>query len=146
MSADLVHWEHLPPALVPTPGGLDADGCFSGCCVVDTDDTPTILYTGVRLRSNPDCPDLPPSECDLNLPFIESQLAAVPEEGANPGGLHSGSFVNGGRMCQHRCDFVRVVSTVMAFCCLPLAERQLWLHQEKRLFAIMAGRLASMVG
>ncbi|KAK9821729.1 hypothetical protein WJX81_006531 [Elliptochloris bilobata] len=69
---------------MPTPGGLDADGCFSGCCVVDTDDTPTILYTGVRLRSNPDCPDLPPPECDLNLPFVESQLAAVPEDGFGP--------------------------------------------------------------
>ncbi len=84
VSRDLVHWEHLPPALHPTPGGLDADGCFSGCCVVDTDDTPVILYTGVRLRSNPECADLPPPECDLNLPFIESQLAAVPEEGARP--------------------------------------------------------------
>lgn len=30
VSSDLVHWEHLPPALMPTPGGLDADGCFSG--------------------------------------------------------------------------------------------------------------------
>ena len=30
VSSDLVHWAHLPPALMPTPGGLDADGCFSG--------------------------------------------------------------------------------------------------------------------
>lgn len=40
------------------------------------------MYTGVRLRSNPDCGPLPPQECDLNLPFIESQLIAVPEPGA----------------------------------------------------------------
>lgn len=33
-SGDLVHWQHHPPALCPTPGGLDADGCFSGCAVV----------------------------------------------------------------------------------------------------------------
>lgn len=39
------------------------------------------MYTGVRLRSNPDCGPLPPQECDLNLPFIESQLIAVPESG-----------------------------------------------------------------
>ena len=58
-------------ALLPTPGSTDADGCFSGCSVVDTDGTPTILYTGVRLRSNPSCGPLPPAECDLNLPFIE---------------------------------------------------------------------------
>ena len=30
ISSDLVHWEHLPNALKPSPGGLDADGCFSG--------------------------------------------------------------------------------------------------------------------
>ncbi len=78
-SSDLVHWEHMPPALLPTPGGADADGCFSGCCIVDTDGTPIILYTGVRLRSNPECGPLPPAECDLNLPFVETQLAAVPE-------------------------------------------------------------------
>jgi hypothetical protein len=28
VSEDLVRWEHLPPALVPTPGSLDQDGCF----------------------------------------------------------------------------------------------------------------------
>ena len=32
VSEDLAHWRHLPPALVPTPGGPDADGCWSGCC------------------------------------------------------------------------------------------------------------------
>ena len=78
ISHDLVHWQHLPPALLPTPGGRDADGCFSGCCVVDSDGTPTILYTGVRLRSNPECGPLPPVEQDLNLPFVESQLVATP--------------------------------------------------------------------
>ena len=79
MSEDLVYWEHLPPALLPTPGGNDADGCFSGCCVVDADGMPVILYTGVRLRSNPECGELPPESCDLNLPFIESQLGARPD-------------------------------------------------------------------
>lgn len=33
-SSDLVYWQHHPPALRPTPGGFDADGCFSGCAVV----------------------------------------------------------------------------------------------------------------
>lgn len=28
VSTDLVRWEHLPPALVPTPHSVDADGCF----------------------------------------------------------------------------------------------------------------------
>eukprot|EP00803_Ostreobium_quekettii_P007954 evm.model.scf_929.2 EVM.evm.TU.scf_929.2 scf_929:6204-10003(+) len=82
-SKDLVHWEHLESAIEPTPGGFDADGCFSGCCVVDIDNggLPTILFTGVRLRSNPDCGPLPPVENDLQLPFIETQGVAIAEPG-----------------------------------------------------------------
>lgn len=44
-SEDLVHWRRLPIALAPTPGGPDADGCWSGCAV-DDDGKPTIIYTG----------------------------------------------------------------------------------------------------
>lgn len=32
VSEDLVRWCRLPPALRPSPGGPDADGCWSGCC------------------------------------------------------------------------------------------------------------------
>ncbi|KAI8462969.1 MAG: glycosyl hydrolase [Monoraphidium minutum] len=78
VSSDLVQWQHLPHALEPTPGALDADGCFSGCATVDVDGRPIILYTGVRLRTNPACGPLPPPERDLNLPFVESQIAATP--------------------------------------------------------------------
>ncbi len=46
-SGDLVHWEHLPIALAPTPGGADKDGCWSGCAV-DDGGMPTLIYTGVR--------------------------------------------------------------------------------------------------
>ncbi|MGN9762948.1 glycoside hydrolase family 32 protein [Streptomyces sp. SD31] len=45
-SHDLVHWEHHPIALTPTPGGPDEAGCWSGC-VVDDDGVPTAVYTGV---------------------------------------------------------------------------------------------------
>lgn len=45
ISSDLVHWAHLPVALVPTPGGPDAEGCWSGCAI-DHDGTPTFIYTG----------------------------------------------------------------------------------------------------
>lgn len=73
-----MHWEDLPPALVPTAGGPDANGCFSGCCVLDpSTGFPTILYTGVRLRTNEECGPLPPEDCDLRLEFIESQCMAV---------------------------------------------------------------------
>jgi beta-fructofuranosidase len=88
VSTDLIHWQHLPNAVVPTAGSLDADGCFSGCATVDTDGTPVLLYTGVRLRTNADGQPLPPPECDLHLPFIESQLYAVPRDpGEAEGGL-----------------------------------------------------------
>ena len=46
VSADMVHWKHLPVALAPTPGGPDADGCFSGTAVVK-DGVVNFLYTGV---------------------------------------------------------------------------------------------------
>lgn len=46
-SRDLVHWEHLPIALSPTPGGPDKDGCWSGCAV-DDNGVPTLVYTGVQ--------------------------------------------------------------------------------------------------
>ncbi|WP_329234524.1 glycoside hydrolase family 32 protein [Streptomyces canus] len=36
-SPDLLTWEPLPIALAPTPGGVDADGCFSGNAVSDGD-------------------------------------------------------------------------------------------------------------
>jgi hypothetical protein len=56
----------------------------SGCAVVNEDGIPVLLYTGVRLRSSPTCGPLPPAECDLQLPFIESQCSASP---ADPGPL-----------------------------------------------------------
>ena len=87
VSDDLVHWEHLPFALTPSHGSRDADGCFSGCATVDVDGTPTILYTGVRLRSNSECGPLPPPGQDLQLPFVESQLLAVADTSAGGGGL-----------------------------------------------------------
>ncbi len=47
VSEDLVHWEHLPIALTPTPNGPDQVGCFSGCAV-DNNGVATLIYTGVR--------------------------------------------------------------------------------------------------
>ncbi len=44
-SVDLAHWQMHPAALVPTPGGPDSAGCWSGC-VVDDDGTATAVYTG----------------------------------------------------------------------------------------------------
>ena len=61
----MVTWHHLPPALVPSPGGPDADGCFSGCAALGADGLPVLLYTGVRLRSNAGAGPPPPAEHDL---------------------------------------------------------------------------------
>ena len=49
-SRDLVHWEHLPIALAPE-GGIAERHCFSGCCAVAADGTPTLLYTRIGLAS-----------------------------------------------------------------------------------------------
>lgn len=47
-SSDLIYWKHEPIAINPTKGGPDASGCWSGTTVLDTDGTPTMIYTGVR--------------------------------------------------------------------------------------------------
>lgn len=44
-SADLAHWASHPIALTPTPGGPDADGCWSGSAVV-VDGQPWLVYSG----------------------------------------------------------------------------------------------------
>jgi beta-fructofuranosidase len=46
-SRDLVHWQHLPVALAPTPHGPDKGGCFSGSAFVNGT-TPPLVYTGVE--------------------------------------------------------------------------------------------------
>jgi beta-fructofuranosidase len=44
-SRDLVHWEHLPIALAPSPE-YGEKHCFSGCVVLDNG-IPTAMYTGI---------------------------------------------------------------------------------------------------
>ncbi|MEO1290875.1 MAG: glycoside hydrolase family 32 protein, partial [Chloroflexota bacterium] len=47
VSDDLVHWQDMPLALIPTPDTYDERGVWSGC-LVDDDGVATILYTGVQ--------------------------------------------------------------------------------------------------
>eukprot|EP00878_Enallax_costatus_P009511 GHUV01009939.1.p1 GENE.GHUV01009939.1~~GHUV01009939.1.p1 ORF type:complete len:772 (+),score=256.40 GHUV01009939.1:334-2316(+) len=71
-SQDLVNWEHLPPALVPEANTPDRDGCFSGCTAVDIDGTPTMLYTGVVRKPEP------------QHGAFEHQLVAIPTDPSDP--------------------------------------------------------------
>jgi beta-fructofuranosidase len=52
ISTDMMHWEHLPVAMTPTPGGPDAAGCFSGSCIA-VGDRVYAVYTGV-VESTPE--------------------------------------------------------------------------------------------
>ncbi|MBN0048209.1 glycoside hydrolase family 32 protein [Streptomyces actuosus] len=51
-SPDLLSWELLPVALSPTPGGEDADGCFSGNAVSDGGRL-VAFYSANRLDRSP---------------------------------------------------------------------------------------------
>jgi beta-fructofuranosidase len=51
-SSDMIHWEHEPIALSPTPDGPDRDGVFSGSAVLDNG-RPTVIYTGVAPPASP---------------------------------------------------------------------------------------------
>jgi beta-fructofuranosidase len=51
VSPDLIHWQDLPIALAPTPGGPDAAGVFSGCAV-NNDGVPTLIYTATAGEHN----------------------------------------------------------------------------------------------
>lgn len=46
-SVDLLHWEVHEPALAPSPDGPDADGCWSGCAVLDGAEV-ALVYSGFR--------------------------------------------------------------------------------------------------
>ncbi|WIA42006.1 hypothetical protein OEZ86_009303 [Tetradesmus obliquus] len=88
VSDDLVSWKHLPPAVIPTPGWFDADGCFSGTVEFDPElGVPVIMYTGVYLKANREAVaahGLPPPGHDPGTRFVERQLAAVPADPDDP--------------------------------------------------------------
>jgi beta-fructofuranosidase len=74
-SPDMIHWQHQPIALAPTPHSPDSDGVFSGSAVLDHG-TPTVIYTGVA-------PPASASEATLRdgvHTWRETQCLAVAED------------------------------------------------------------------
>ena len=72
VSRDMVHWEHRPVALAPTPGGADAKGVFTGSVVLDKG-LPTLLFTGI-VESAPE----EATEWGSHPPIKETQNLATP--------------------------------------------------------------------
>jgi beta-fructofuranosidase len=75
VSADMIHWHHLPIGLAPTPGGPDADGCFTGTAIVHNG-VPTLIYTGVQTVTG-DKIETEATIRDGNNNFRETQLYAT---------------------------------------------------------------------
>ena len=73
-SSDMIHWQREPVALSPTPGGPDAEGCWTGTAAI-VDGKPTFLYTGVA-KCTPEQATL----ADSNPPLRESVCMAVAED------------------------------------------------------------------
>ena len=74
-SPDMIHWQHEPIALSPTPGGPDRDGVFSGSLVLDNG-KPTVIYTGVA----PPTSEFQATLRDGAHTWRESQCLAVAED------------------------------------------------------------------
>jgi beta-fructofuranosidase len=92
-SRDLVHWEHLPIALAPD-GGVVERHCFSGCCAIAADGTPTILYTRVGMAS---LLSMARRWADQCAAFGDAELVAWSKHPGNPVLRESA----------HRCDRIQ---------------------------------------
>jgi beta-fructofuranosidase len=75
-SLDMIHWQHEPIALSPTPGGPDREGVFSGSAVLDNG-KPTVIYTGVA----PPTMDNAATLRDGVHTWRETQCLAVAQDG-----------------------------------------------------------------
>ncbi|HTW30839.1 MAG TPA: glycoside hydrolase family 32 protein [Candidatus Sulfotelmatobacter sp.] len=75
ISPDLIHWQHEPIALSPTPGGPDADGVFSGSAILDNG-VPTLIYTGIA----PPASDSESTLRDGTHSWRETQCLAVAQD------------------------------------------------------------------
>lgn len=84
VSRDLIHWETLPVALAPTPGGADQDGVWTGCVTRRPADGKFLaLYTGIPRLKDPFTQVQCVAESDdlvtWSKPRAEPIIAAPPE-------------------------------------------------------------------
>jgi len=74
-SPDMLHWQHEPIAISPSPDGPDRNGVFSGSAVLDSN-KPTVIYTGVA----PPSPDADATLRDGAHTWRETQCLAVAQD------------------------------------------------------------------
>ncbi|MBC7888979.1 MAG: GH32 C-terminal domain-containing protein [Ferruginibacter sp.] len=85
VSLDLVAWEEVQPALWPQPG-WDNFGIWSGHAVIDQNNIPTIIYTGVNGikaaigLAKPATPDLLQWQKNPTVPVIQGAPATYPNK------------------------------------------------------------------
>jgi len=91
VSTDLVHWEHLPIALTPDPGTVDADGCWSGY-IVNDDGVPTLIYTGLRNRVQLPCLATSPDNLVTWQKYDGNPIIPAPPEGLEVTGFRDHSI------------------------------------------------------
>ena len=84
-SRDLVHWEHLPLALLPQRASGEAH-CYSGCTALDAGGTPRILYTSVQAEAGRPGTQVLASPTDAGLLGWNQDVAAPILELATHGG------------------------------------------------------------
>jgi beta-fructofuranosidase len=75
-SPDLLHWEHQPVAMAPTPNSPDEDGCWSGV-TVEQDGLPVVLYSGNRQLQQRCC--IARSADDLQTLVKDPQNPIIPD-------------------------------------------------------------------
>ncbi len=74
MSSDMLHWQHMPVALTPTPDGPDSYGCFSGSAIA-VGERVYVVYTGTK-ESTPELATIRDGENKIQ----ESQCLAYSDD------------------------------------------------------------------
>jgi len=71
VSDDMVHWEHVRPALAPEAGNLDPDGVWSGSATYDRNGNPVLFYTAGNDSESPNQRTAIATPADVTDPYLE---------------------------------------------------------------------------